>query len=168
MLELEIEKFLYKDDYDKKRSEEKRKMKNAINAGQSAWRIVLTLFLLSCVSLSLVQQGTVEQVDKSIPQCQSMLVVGHMETFFLSASNHLQVGNFWARYVHGNKIERKGITNSHLNIRSLRYKVVEIKNIIKEQKIHMIGLSECELKKGPNFNLKELKIPGYDLLLPHL
>ena len=128
-------KFLYKDDYDKKRSDEKRKMKNVINAGQIAWRIVLTLFLLSCVSLSLVQQATVEQVDKSIAQCQSMLVVGHMETFFLSASNHqrihLQVGNFWARYVHGNKMERKGITNSHLNIRSLRYKVVEIKNIIK-------------------------------------
>ena len=77
--------------------------------------------------------------------------------------------NFKARYLHGNignKKEIKGIKNNHLNIRSLRYKVVEIKNIIKEQNSHIIGLSECELKKSPNFNLKELKIPGYDLLLP--
>ena len=79
---------------------------------------------------------------------------------------HLQSGNFWARYINGNRIESKGIKNSHLNIRSLRYKVVEIKKIIKEQNLQIIGLSECEIKKGPNFDLKELKIPGYNLLLP--
>ena len=78
----------------------------------------------------------------------------------------LEAGNFWARYVNGNKTERKGIRNNHLNIRSLRYKVIEVKKIINEQKCHIIGLSECELKKGPNFDIKELKIPGYDLLLP--
>ena len=31
---------------------------------------------------------------------------------------HLQSGNFWARYINGNRIESKGIKNSHLNIRS--------------------------------------------------
>ena len=79
---------------------------------------------------------------------------------------NLKVGNFWARYINGNSNERKGVKNSHLNIRSLRYKVVEIKKIVKEQNIHIIGLSECELKQCEQFDIKSLKIPGYNLLLP--
>ena len=76
------------------------------------------------------------------------------------------LGNFWARYLNGNKEERKGIRNSHLNIRSLKNKVYEIKNIIKEQNPHILGLSECELRKDHNFDIKKLKVPGYNLLLP--
>ena len=51
----------------------------------------------------------------------------------------------------------------HLNIRSLKYKVGEVKNLIKEHSPYMLGLSECELKRD-NVDVKSLKIPGYDLL----
>ena len=65
----------------------------------------------------------------------------------------------------GNIRKIKGILNMHLNIRSLRYKVLEVKNIIKENNPTLIGLSECELFKD-KIDDKILKIPGYDTLFP--
>ena len=76
-----------------------------------------------------------------------------------------QTGNFWARYKHGNKINNKGITNLHFNIRKIRYKVNEVKNIIKQESPNIFGLSECELRKE-GFAIDTLKIPGYDVLFP--
>ena len=38
--------------------------------------------------------------------------------------------NFLSSYLHGNR-KQKGVQNFHLNIRSLKYKVTEIKNIVK-------------------------------------
>ena len=55
--------------------------------------------------------------------------------------------------------------NMHFNIRSLRFKISEIRNIIQEEKPHVLGLSECELKKD-RVDPKTLKIPGYDILYP--
>ena len=52
---------------------------------------------------------------------------------------------FWGRYENGNGPKRKGIVNMHLNIRSLKNKMHEIKNVVKEFGPHMLGLSECEL-----------------------
>ena len=74
----------------------------------------------------------------------------------------LQVGNFWAKYINGNI---KGIHNLHFNIRSLKYKVSEIKNIIYSEKPTLIGLSECELRKE-NIDIEKLKVPGYVILFP--
>ena len=78
-----------------------------------------------------------------------------------------QTSNFQAKYKYGNQEQKKGITNFHLNIRSLRNKVCEVKTIIKEHKPHIIGISECELQKA-NYQCEErnLKIPGYDLAFP--
>ena len=76
-----------------------------------------------------------------------------------------ETGNFWAKYVNGNRGGAKGVHNMHFNIRSLKFKVSEIKNIIHGEKPHIFGLSECELKKV-NLNLDSLKIPGYDILFP--
>ena len=42
----------------------------------------------------------------------------------------------------------------------------EIRNLIQKEKPHILGISEAELKKK-NHDLKCLKLPGYDLLLPH-
>ena len=53
----------------------------------------------------------------------------------------------------------------HLNIRSLRNKVFEVKKVIKDNNPHILGISECELKKE-NVDEKCLKIPGYDILFP--
>ena len=75
--------------------------------------------------------------------------------------------NFQARYTYGNKQSKKGIKNFHLNIRSLGNKVSEVKKIIKEHHPHILGLSECELKKVRNkYDESKLKVPGYDLLFP--
>ena len=73
--------------------------------------------------------------------------------------------NFLARYVNGNIQKKKGILNMHLNVRSLRFKVYEVKQIIKEHNPHILGISESELKKD-RVDEKCLKIPGYDLLFP--
>ena len=75
--------------------------------------------------------------------------------------------NFQARYVNGNQNKKKGVYNVHLNIRSLSNKISEVKCIIKEHSPHILGLSECELRKSSKeFDERKLKIPGYDLLYP--
>ena len=43
-----------------------------------------------------------------------------------------------------------------------------MKKIIKEHHPHILGLSECELKKvGNKYDESKLKVPGYDLLFPN-
>ena len=76
-----------------------------------------------------------------------------------------QSSNFLAKYLYGNR--KKGIMNMHLNIRSLTNKIGEIKKVIKEHTPHILGLSECELKKISNqFDESKLKVPGYQILYP--
>ena len=58
--------------------------------------------------------------------------------------------NFLARYKYGNKDKRRGIKIFHLIIRSLSNKVSEVKYIIKQHSPHILGISECELKKVQN------------------
>ena len=54
-----------------------------------------------------------------------------------------------------------------MNIRSLGNKIAEVKNIVREHNPHVLGLSECELRKvGNMFDESKLKVPGYDLILP--
>ena len=77
--------------------------------------------------------------------------------------------NFFAHYEHGNiKTGPRGIRNAHLNIRSLANKVFEVKNIVKQPNPpHILGLSECELKKMEGqFDESRLKVPGYSVLFP--
>ena len=74
--------------------------------------------------------------------------------------------NFLARYLYGNIIQKKkGILNMHLNIRSLRFKVHEVKHVIKQNSPNILGISEAELLKD-KIDEKCLKIPGYDVLIP--
>ena len=62
---------------------------------------------------------------------------------------------------------KRGIRNLHMNIRGLKSKVVEVKNIVKEHKPHILGLSECELvRNGAFFDEQILKVPGYSLVFP--
>ena len=72
--------------------------------------------------------------------------------------------NFIAKYTYGNK-QKKGLKNFHLNIRSLKNKIPEVKNIINNDSPHIFGLSEVELFKA-SVEEKSLKIPGYDILFP--
>ena len=75
--------------------------------------------------------------------------------------------NFFARYLHGNiqNQNQKGIINMHLNVRSLRYKVNEIKNLVQVHSPHIFGVSEAELTKN-SVKEEDLKIPGYILYFP--
>ena len=41
----------------------------------------------------------------------------------------------------------------------------EVRNLVQKEKPHILGISEAELKRN-NHNIKCLKLPGYDLLLP--
>ena len=55
----------------------------------------------------------------------------------------------------------------HLNIRSMKNKMTEVKNLIKNHNTHIFGLSESELKKVNNkFDESILKVPGYEILFP--
>ena len=77
-------------------------------------------------------------------------------------------GNFYARYIHGNIMSNpKGLNVYHINIRSIKNKMSEVKKIIAENKPHILGCSETEMKNTfqPN-QLSDFKVPGYELLLP--
>ena len=98
-------------------------------------------------------------------------IVGHSWTCPTLPLYHYQTrgkkesNNFLAKYMYGNR--RKGILNMHLNIRSVKNKVLEVKNIVKQHNPHIFGLSECELKKENNqFDENLLKVPGYVTLFP--
>ena len=57
--------------------------------------------------------------------------------------------NLHAKLTYGNqKSNKRGIKNIHLNVRSIRNKLCEVRNIILNEKPHIFGLSECELRKG--------------------
>ena len=73
--------------------------------------------------------------------------------------------NFFARYLYGNIQNQRGIINMHLNVRSLRNKVNEIKNLIRVHNPHIFGVSEAELTKN-NVQEEDLKISGYNLFFP--
>ena len=88
----------------------------------------------------------------------------YWEYYFYIATGKKTTNNFIARYTNGNR-GKKGIDNFHLNIRSLKFKVQEVKNIIKEFSPHIFGLSETELRKE-SVNEGDLKIPGYNILYP--
>ena len=79
-----------------------------------------------------------------------------------------QSENFRARYLYGNKQPvKKGIINIHLNIRSLGKKIFEIRNIVNQHSSHILGLSECEIKKvWGKYDESKLKVPGYNILFP--
>ena len=85
----------------------------------------------------------------------------------ISRAGKKQSPNFLARYVYGNRQNLKGLKNLHLNIRSLRNKMADVKHIISEQNPHIFGLSECELRKiDGQFDEGILKVPGYVTLFP--
>ena len=78
------------------------------------------------------------------------------------------IGNFYARYINGNILKSaKGLRAYHINVRSLKNKVNEIKDVMESVSPHILGCSECELKNEYDAKqLKSLKIPGYQLILP--
>ena len=75
-------------------------------------------------------------------------------------------GNFYAKCTHGNIKQSKGIKICHINVRSLQNKTNEIKTLITTNSPTVLGISECEIRKGPHFNENILNISGYTLFFP--
>ena len=127
------------------------------------------LFILVCCSMVFCYM-LVEQVNKSweavisrnIPMkiCTRQILSYKIENYSWG------VGNFWAKYLNGNRqAQFKGIKCLHFNIRSLKNKISEVKNIIKKESPTIFGLSECELQKQ-YISVDQLKIQGYTTLFP--
>ena len=183
-------KFLYKRKYYEEFSWNKNHSgKKTLFLLQSVIKLVMLICLL-CPSRSVPESDLLisrQRLAKSSTQ-YSGLVVGHAEVncavpgwwaegvgggggrqdtgggniiIHTSIVDH----NFEARYLHGNIQKQKGILNMHLNIRSLRYKVYEVKQLIKQHNPSIFGLSECEIKRD-RVDEKDLKVPGYDILFP--
>ena len=56
--------------------------------------------------------------------------------------------NKYAKITYGNKTSSgRGIKNLHLNIRSIRNKMSDIKHLIHKEKPHLFGLSESEWRR---------------------
>ena len=53
----------------------------------------------------------------------------------------------------------------HVNVRSLYNKMSEVKNFIQNEKPHILGISEAELKCS-HHGKNSLKVPGYDIIFP--
>ena len=113
-------------------------------------KIILILLLLSSTSSGKQQNIHPWQITLSNQNSTNFKSTETTDLF----TGFKEVGNFWARYIHGNKqAHSRGIMNMHLNIRSLSHKVFEIKNVVKQYHPHIIGLYECELKKhGENYD----------------
>ena len=161
------------------KSENEKKGKIA----RDAIKVLVKIFLIYCFLNPTWYTGTVNNVlsitstptSWRIPaMASSSWAVGHegfspLDWTQLSQKYRVrgkkQKINFLAKYLNGNR--RNGIRNLHLNIRTVKNKILEVKNIIKNQDPHIFGLSECELKKKNNrFDEEILKIPGYRILFP--
>ena len=151
--------------------------------GQYVFSILQSLFklLLLCSLLATISQESLnlKTADTNPSGClpatsqhssESLHMTGSWQSPALSCYQHQTRGkklsvNFLTRYLYGNR--RKGILNMHLNIRSLKNKVTEVKNLIKQHNPHIFGLSECELKKvNQKFDETILKVPGYQTIFP--
>ena len=167
---LPSKKFLYKSYQYEAESTDEKLGKYVLSSSQVLMKIVVILLLTShvwsaapvCVPASSTLHCNYVSLARDSLTCYYWPVV---YKGWYGVGN--KTGNFWARYVYGNRRnnERKGIINLHFNIRHLKYKVNEVKNIIKQHNPNIFGLSECELKKE-NVNVNDLKIPGYDILFP--
>ena len=73
--------------------------------------------------------------------------------------------NKYAKMTYGNRINSRGIKNLHLNIRSLCNKMPDLKQLVSQHKPHILGISECELRRS-QLSACSLNIPGYSLLFP--
>ena len=138
-----------------KEARTRKSSKAALTIFQSLLLVVFlcsfSLYALSCYGRC---RGHVN--DQSRPTSTQPRILFH------NRGKH-QTNNFKAKIKHGNTT--RGIKNIRINIRSLFNKTAEIKKLVKEEKPHILGISEAELRKAVH-NLEKLKVPGYELLLP--
>ena len=143
--------------------------RNTLTATKAVLKLLLILFLVSSPCSSNSEKPKLIQNQILSKKSQFLATVGDIsENIVIYNISKKETANFKARYLYGNKQAiKRGIINMHLNIRSLRNKIFEVKNIVKQHNPHILGLSECELRKvGGHFDEDNLKVPGYNLLFP--
>ena len=171
-----LRKYLYRREYYYKNSwNENQAGKNVFLATKSILKIILIIVMLSgsfsLAASDAVAAGQVRQPLLRVGGQYHAVHGGAVGEGYCGIQQHCFIrkgkrntANFLARYLHGNR-KQKGVHNLHVNIRSLKYKVFEVKNVAKEFSPHILGVSECELKKE-TIDEKNLKVPGYDILFP--
>ena len=130
-------------------------------------RILLFYILLPLVNDTVLKKSN-EKLFRKKFSIWSFKPIVTLHTTIIYMSNFRRLGkkettNFKAKYTYGNK--QKGIKNCHLNIRSLKYKMHEIKNILSTESPDILGLSEVELNKE-SLDVDTLKVPNYNILFP--
>ena len=118
--------------------------------------VFFQLFLLLLVSSAVVS----EAFNHNFKAASNEEQLQNNQVYRISSNKN---PNFLARIVNGNI--KKGVVNIHINIRSMYNKMSEVKNLIKKESPHILGISETELRKS-HHSLDSLKVPGYDLILP--
>ena len=100
-------------------------------------------------SVACSSSPSIHRYSKEILGSSSVAVKVRVSGVF--TSNALS-GNFFARCYNGNIAAKSGIKICHINVRSLKNKVDEVKSLISNLSPTVIGVSECELCNGVNFN----------------
>ena len=116
-------------------------------------------FMVSCCQAQSQQVSISHYSECSSETNLTGLVIAQVHRYI----NQEFESNFYMRCLHGNV--QRGIKNVHINVRSLYNKINEVKTFIKDEKPHILGVSEAELLES-HHSLDSLKVPGYQLLLP--
>ena len=152
-----------------RKSKNKYSIKNFVRIRKSGMISVMSVLATSIIIVNSYSKSTGQEC--SIREFSSNSLVTQ-EVYILpkvSLTLNGLLPNLYAKMTHGNTVNQKrGIKNAHLNIRSLNNKLTDVKILAKEEKPHIFGISECEIRKDKNnhFDEKKLKVPGYNTLYP--
>ena len=121
---------------------------------------ILTFFWQKSLFLSIDNKRYVYKLHKMSQTVNNLQQENYLMSSCHSGDNALGYSlslklppNFYAKITYGNKTScSRGIKSVHLNIRSLKNKLPEVKNIIQHEKPHIFGLSECEVRKTKTFD----------------
>ena len=102
--------------------------------------VVLALLLCTYRNLELRNLKTSSTSCKHLLSEQASLhSFAERMYLILHKSIYLRDFNFEARYLYGNIPKEKGIVNLHLNIRSVQFKVAEVRKSIQDHNPHIFG-----------------------------
>ena len=127
--------------FDNSKVKNKLKTKDKISRSSKAALALFQSLLLVTFLYSFYLDGL-----SCYDSCRGFVIIQSRPTsaqpriFFQNRGKH-QTNNFKAKLMHGNTT--RGIKNIHINIRSLFKKTAEIRKFVKEEKPHILGISEA-------------------------
>ena len=137
------------------------RFRHSYGSNFSLWKLLTKLIIIIPTILSFCESLS----TKIVTVCTNLSK--YQNDVIFSFVTQISTGNFYARYTNGNISNPKGLKMCHLNIRSIKNKMSEVKRVIADNKPHVLGCSESEIKSNlQKGQLSHLKIPGYEMLLP--